>query len=406
MTYFSRLSPWSARLILAIVVVLVGLGALVHPTPHLAHLAPPGAGDEQLYRGIVDRISHGQDYYHAAAAEHRARSYPTYPPQVFRQPLLATILAAIPSDGLRRLALLALSVVAFFALRSALVCSGINTRLRIFALFCIGTGFGIAWFPGAQYIHEVWAALLIALSLAWYRQGWWIRAVLLGFCACLFRELALPYLAAMAAFALWERKYAELASWVAAMLIFSGIYAWHLSIARTLPQHGDLISAGWLYYGGWGFALETAKRNYALIEAPYFIVAFAVCASLLGLLSHPDRWFSRMALIVGGYLTAFLFVGRPDTSYWGMLFSPLLPIGVALSPPALRDLIERAWAGHPAPAALVALRSGWRRRRGQLRNAVRNNPVYRRSIERLVALDQRLSGVPANSGNGHDAVSE
>lgn len=393
-------------MILAAVLMLVALGALVHPTPHLAHLAPPGAGDEQLYRAIVDRVSHGQDYYHAAAAEHRARAYPTYPAQVFREPLLAWMLAAIPGDGARRLALLSLSVVAFFALRSALVRTGISTRIRIFALFCIGSGFGIAWFPGAQYIHEVWAALLIALSLAWYRQGWWIPAVLLGFCACLFRELALPYLAAMAAFAVWERKYAESASWIAATLIFVAIYGWHLSTARTLPQTGDLMSAGWLYWGGWGFALETAKRNYALIEAPYFIVAFAVCVSLLGLSGHPDRWFSRMALIVGGYLTAFLFVGRPDNSYWGMLFSPLLPIGVALSPLALRDLIARAWAGRPVPRALVVLQSAWRRFGRRLPDAIRNNAIYRRIVDKLVEIDQRLSGLPANSGHGHDAVRE
>ena len=395
----------AARLIFAIVMALVVMGALVHPTPHLAHLAPPGQGDEQLYRAIVERISHGQDYYHAAAAEHRARHYPTYPAQVFRQPLLAWTLAKIPGDGLRRLALLALSIITFFALREALVRTAISTRVRLVALLLIGTGFGIAWFPGAQYIHEPWAALLIALSLALYRQGRWIPAVLLGFCACLFRELALPYLAAMAAFAAYERKYAELASWIGAMVAFAGIYAWHLSMARTLPQTGDLMSAGWLYWGGWGFALETAKRNYALIEAPYFVVAFAVCLSLLGLTGYPDRWFARIALIVGGYLTAFLFVGRPDTSYWGMLFSPLLPIGVALSPLALRDLIARAWNGRP-PAALLALQSAWYRRANQLSSVIFNNHAYRRSIAKLVELDQRLSGVPANAGKGHDAAGQ
>src|SRR5207248_1626315 len=134
-------------------------------------------------------------------------------------------------------------------------------------------------------------------------------AILLGVAACLFRELAFPYLLAMAAFAAHERKYRELAGWAAAMACFACVYAWHLSVASTLRQPGDYISAGWLYFGGWPFVLETAKRNFALLFAPNFAVAAAVCAGVVGLAGFRDMWISRIALVTFGYMTAFLFVG-------------------------------------------------------------------------------------------------
>jgi hypothetical protein len=50
-------------------------------------------------------------------------------------------------------------------------------------------------------------------------------------------------------------------------------------------------------------------------------------------------------LIVGGYMIAFLFIGRPDNNYWGYLYSPLLPLGWMLAPAALYDLAARAAPG-------------------------------------------------------------
>ena len=121
----------------------------------------------------------------------------------------------------------------------------------------------------------------------------------------------------MAAFAAHERKHSELVSWIGAMVVFAAIYAWHLSLASTLPQTGDLMSAGWLYWGGWGFALETAKRNYALSKRPITLWPFrcvsrcsalrviltggsAASASLLAAISrHFCSWGGR-TLPIGG----------------------------------------------------------------------------------------------------------
>jgi hypothetical protein len=37
-----------------------------------------------------------------------------------------------------------------------------------------------------------------------------------------------------------------------------------------------------------------------------------------------------------------MVVGRPDNEYWGELWAPLLPLGLALAPAALGDLAKQA----------------------------------------------------------------
>jgi len=220
----------------------------------------------------------------------------------------------------------------------------------------------------------------VTASLGVNRLGRWRLSILLGILACLIRELALPYIVAMAAFALYERRYRELVGWTAGAVLFCAAYAWHLSIASTLSRPGDHHSAGWLYFGGWPFVLETAKRNVALIHAPNVVIAAVVCLGIIGLAGYRDRLMSRAALILGGYIVSFLFIGRPDIPYWGLLYAPLLPIGVALSPLAVRDLIARSWAPRPAPRALIALERIWRETAARVSAALRNwaAPALRR----------------------------
>ena len=36
------------------------------------------------------------------------------------------------------------------------------------------------------------------------------------------------------------------------------------------------------------------------------------------------------------YLAIWLFIGRPDNDYWGLVVAPLLPLGLLQLPEALR----------------------------------------------------------------------
>ena len=50
-------------------------------------------------------------------------------------------------------------------------------------------------------------------------------------------------------------------------------------------------------------------------------------------------------LIVWGYSLAFLFVGRSDNGYWGLIYGPLMSISLVFAPMALRALWRAARPG-------------------------------------------------------------
>lgn len=345
-TCFAKWRPIAARLWLLVVVLLVAGASL----PHASLKLPPPPSDRtvfrdgDLYRAIVGRVAAGESYYVAAPAEHRAHHYPTTPAPVFRQPWLAWLLAALRFPVLRLAAVyplfIALGVLAYRELlRSQLSAS---LRLGIFAILL--SGLGVVGMDGASYAHEVWAAGLIALSLLIYSPERWAASVALAFAACLFRELALPYLLAMAAFALGQRRWRELAAWTGAGAAFCVVFALHLAIASRLHGPTDGASPGWLSLSGLPFVILTARWNLILHLLPDAVVMLAICVAVTGLAGASDPRAPRAALVVGGYLAAFSVFGRPDTSYWGQLYAPLLPVGWVLAPAATRDLVRKALA--------------------------------------------------------------
>ena len=299
--------------------------------------------DANLYKSVVERVSRGENYYDAAAAEQRAHKYPTAPAVAFREPTLAWMLSALRFDVLRKVALFCLMGLAVLLFYQELLKSRLGAVGRIAGIAVFATGLVIAGVPLAPYLYEVWAAFLIALSLLLYRADRWGASVLLGLAACLFRELAVPYLWAMAAFALYERRWRELAAWIAALVVFCALFAAHVVHASAMYRPGDRISAGWLHFGGLPFVIVTARWNLLLHEPPDVLVMTAICLSMIGLAGWRDPRTSRAALTMGGYMAAFTVVGRPDTNYWGQLYAPLLPVGLMLAPAALRDLARRAW---------------------------------------------------------------
>ena len=345
MTYFAEWPPWAARLLLAAMAVLIVLGAVLKPVPRMGPPPPPREYDQQLYSDITRRVTAGENYYAATASEMRAHGYTMTPAYVFREPALAWVNAGLRTDARRQWALVALSLAVFIALRNALARSGVTPMQRLVALPLLLTGLGVAWFPPAHDMHEIWAGLLIALSLGVWRPDRFHLSVVLGVAACLIREIALPYMLAMAAFAAWERRFRELAEWMSGIVLFAVLFAWHLSIASTLYKPGDLVAGAWVTVSGWAFVLETAKRNVILAFTPNAITAAVACAALIGFAGTRDRWISRAGFIVGGYMASFLIFGRPGNAYWGQLYAPLFPIGLVLAPAAFRDLVIAAYAG-------------------------------------------------------------
>jgi hypothetical protein len=348
-TLYTCLPDWAARVILALVLALTILPALPHPAlyiPGERHWGErePQSFDTILYKKVLTDIEHGQGYYDAAGAEHRRLHFPTSPPEVFRLPTLAWILAALHFYMLQFGVLLALYGVVIVLFYRELLAARLSFAGRMISVAVMATGLSVIGLRDVLYWHEVWAALLMALSLLVYRTSRWWPAVLFGLTACLIREIAMPYLLVMAAFALYEKQWRQCAAWLGAVILAAVAFTVHIHMAAGLHMPGDFVSPGWLGLGGWDFAIATAKWNVFLHELPYPLIALALCLGVIGLAGAQDGRARRAAVIVAGYLTGFLVVGRPDNYYWGVLYAPLLPAGFLLAPAALRDLFRKAFA--------------------------------------------------------------
>jgi hypothetical protein len=291
-----------------------------------------------LYKAIVEKVRAGADYYSTAAYELRTRGFPLKPFITFRLPTLAWIEAEVGQH---------MTVVLFWGLALATVLAwwvGLagafaqNSR-RISGAMLIAAGLVIATSPDLIFLHELWSGLLVALSFALWRPGKWRAALIVGLCALLIRELALPYLLLMGAVALWNRRWGEAAAWSGAVALFFAVIAVHYShvIPVTLPN--DPPSPGWLSIGGWPGFMRAFRLTSALRVFPVWVGAIGVILSLFGWLSWKSEtgWLGSILLL--GYGLIFMVLGRPNNFYWGLMLAPILLLGLAFVPQAIADLI-------------------------------------------------------------------
>jgi hypothetical protein len=344
MTRFATWPAWAARALLALVVAFVVLGSAPYQRPVVVNPLRPGDRDVYLYRDIAARVRAGEGYYPAALAEHRAHGAPTYPAQAFREPTLAWFIAAL-GPATARVALIGVAVIT-----GALFWWALGLETTIWTLLAAAvlqlSALVIVVAPDVFYIHEVWASLLIALSLALYRMRMTWPAIAAAFLACAIRELAVPFLLAMGAFALLERRYREFAGWAGAFVAFCALYSVHVSLTAHALTAQDTASPGWVRFGGIPFTVETLRVNPVLLFLPRWVAAICGALALIGLAGARDPWLNRIGLVVGGYLVAFMIVGRPENYYWGLLIAPLVPVGLVFALPALLGLVRQG--AHPS----------------------------------------------------------
>jgi hypothetical protein len=115
----------------------------------------------------------------------------------------------------------------------------------------------------------------------------------------------------------------------------------HMSMAslHTLPSDG---ANAWAAGGGLRFILSTATWNLFLTGAPLWLAAILAPLAIVGLAGWGDRAAQRAFLVLAAWLGAFLFLGRPDNHYWGLMYAPLLALGFALALPSLFALLRSA----------------------------------------------------------------
>jgi hypothetical protein len=335
-----RLLPILAALMLAVFGLLTG--------PERERAAPTsGPTDIGLYAYAAQAAAHPSTYYAQVIAEQRREGYELKPFVAVRPPALSFLLAALRTEALRRSAVVALALASLAAWWLALAREGVAPLPRAFDLIALVTGALPAIAPQAPYLHEVWAGLLISLSLALRRPERFGLAVAAGLAAALIRELAAPYLVAMAVTAVAGRHWREAAAWALALALFAVTLAVHGHMVDALVLPSDHAGAGWMKLSGWPFVLHAAQWNAVLAASPAWLTALAVPAALAGAATWTSSLGRRLAAVLVAYALALAVIGRPENFYWGLMFAPLLPLGFA-----------RACRGLPAGLAYLNRSSG------------------------------------------------
>jgi hypothetical protein len=330
-----RLLPILAALLLVVLGLLTG--------PERERAAPAsGPTDLGLYAYAAAAAAHPATWYPRVIAEQRREGYELKPFLVVRPPTLSFLLAALRTEALRRLAVAALALGSLAAWWARLGREGVQPLPRAFDVVALVTGALPAVAAQAPYMHEVWAGLLISLSLAVRRPDRFGLAVAAGLAAALVRELAAPYLALMAALALVEHRPREAAAWAAALGLFAAALAWHAHMVDALVLPGDHAGAGWLKLSGWPFVLHAAQWNAVLAASPAWLTALVVPLALAGAATWDGPLGRRLAAVLVAYALAFAVVGRPENFYWGLLFTPILPLGLARAARDLGGLARRS----------------------------------------------------------------
>lgn len=346
------------RIVVILLVVAFTASAawrMLAPTGQIRKAAPGHYTDMMLYRDIVGRMQAGDGYYQAAAQTQRAHHYPTRPFVTMRLPTLYWLGARL---GWERL-----NLISKLLLAANLAAWGLALAGRVTIAERLGMMAGI-WFGGLAAISlrlapmsETWCGLLIGLALAariGWRERWWLTLVPIALALSL-RELALPFAALAGAFALWERRWSELAGWTGLVLLFGLGLALHADAVAAAARPGDLSSQGWNAMLGLRGVLLALVHTSWLHNLPRQLAMIAALLPALGWLALTGRAGHFAALLLGGYALLLALFARPDNFYWGFLLLPTWFAGWALLPRAGLQLRD-AWR---ADLPLVMPRLTW-----------------------------------------------
>ena len=299
-------------------------------------------GDHALYGNIAARVAAGEDYYVAAAAEHRANNYPLIPFVTVRLPTLAHIFAlGGPTGGM--LIVAAIGVAAILAWRRRLLDEPALPRYARFAALVMAANLSPIIARDWVLIHEVVAGALVALALALYRpeRPWAALAVLLV--AALIRETVVPAAIVLGCFALVDRDWRAVGAWVGVGVVMLGVMLLHLDAVTAVTRPGDLASPGWNGAGGWHSYLAFVHHVSAFRFLPEAATAVLIPLALFGWTAWRSRLAAAMLAVQLVYAVILMLFARPNNFYWAMLVVPTLYTGLIFAPAALAALARALW---------------------------------------------------------------
>ena len=345
---FAGLSRGKARVALALLVLLLlgTLSALTVPQPAAVSGSPANRADDEadivLYEAIVDGVRHGGNYYDVAAQELRRGDYPLRPFVTFRLPTLAMVQSLMPNWAVIGL-LWALAAGVMFAWYRRLRPAFARPPPLLIAMVLLAGGMGAFVQADLAAFHEVWAGLLIALSLALRRPGHWIAAAGVGAIALLIRETSALYVGIMVVLAWVEGDRREALGWASGLALLAVAVVAHAHAVAQVVTPVDPASPGWAGMLGFGFFVEAMTLSTALRLAPMWLAALLMGLTLFGWAAWRDLTGIRALATFSAYAVLIALFGRVDTFYWGLMVAPAILIGLAFVPDGMRDLIAAAF---------------------------------------------------------------
>lgn len=325
--------PCAVAVTLALL-VLVSLFALATPSSSSDNA---GFADVSLYETVIDGMRVGGGYYQLLADSLRASGAPLRPFLTFRLPTHAAVQALLPREGVvLALFLLASGGAVAWWVRLAEALPG--AMPRTLAMILLAGGLVGYLIPDLVGVHEMWAGLLIALSLALRRPRRWVEAVAVGLIAALVRETAALYLLVMLAFALVDGARREAIGWGAALGLLSLVLSVHaFAVAQvTGPLDARVAAATALLGPGVVVAALGSATVLQLLPSP--LPGLIAALALAGWSGWRDPLGSRVAATLGSYALAAALFADGGSFYWVLMIAPLWLVGLVFVPDMLRDL--------------------------------------------------------------------
>ncbi|MBX7494950.1 hypothetical protein K3172_03655 [Qipengyuania sp. 6B39] len=356
---FAHWRAWPARVLLAVVTVLLVLAAFTPLTatmdgapaevPEFAQADDAtSAGEEPerdedlaFYDRVIERVADGENYYVFIVEEQRARNYPVRPGATVRLPTLAYIHAWLGEPGMIVLSIL-LMVACIWAWWKRLGEEPGGKRMQRIGAALMFMGGSLGLNRGYFVLHELWAGMLIALAFGLHRPGRWGWALAVAALALAIREHALPFVLLLGAMAAWRRDWKEAVAWGALVAVFLAAMSWHLAQVEPQVLPSDPESPDWFVLRGLSGWLGNIVLSSNLRFLPHEVAGPLVLLMALGWAGWKSPAGTTGTFLYLGYGLAFMLAGRANNFYWGAVVAPAMFIGLAFLPIALRSLVTSA----------------------------------------------------------------
>jgi hypothetical protein len=301
------------RRTLVVLLMLCAATAPIWPRTTPPSVSQTGISDSGLFRLIVDEVAAGKPYYPSLSRALHTNGYPTQSAFNYRQPTIYLALAWLGTKACTLLLLFAMALLVFRVWK----------QLSQLALITVGHTCLFVTAASAIFFAENWAGVLILLSLLAAMRSRTMLSVGWAVAALSIRELAAPYCVAMATLAMIERRWRDLAIWVAGGLVYMAFFTLHARLAlEARPADGIAHLNSWVAFGGPLFLVDTLKFHGVMALFPEW--GRALILSILMLAPWAPTMPRPLRAAGLAYLLFFSVAGQPFNAYWGGLTAPLL----------------------------------------------------------------------------------